>query len=120
MQPIQLTFNQSSNFLNIKHSALLELILNDQTFPKPYKGGESCQAPVYFDFIELLEWQNKQKVQLSNSKAHRIQQVQTPVLSCGSKIILVQVQTKQPLWISAINLVLNALRLAEVIMQYIS
>ncbi len=60
MQPIRITYNQTCELLSIKRNTLRELTLNDPTFPKPFKAGTSRQAPVYFDYAQLIEWHNKQ------------------------------------------------------------
>lgn len=68
MQPIRVTFNQTCELLSIKRNALRELTLNDPTFPKPYKAGTTRQAPVYFDYAQLIEWHNNQMHSLTNAK----------------------------------------------------
>ncbi|WP_180024067.1 transcriptional regulator [Acinetobacter sp. YH1901134] len=65
MQPIRVTYNQTCELLSIKRNALRELTLNDPTFPKPFKAGASRQAPVYFDYAQLIEWHNKQMQSLA-------------------------------------------------------
>ena len=61
MNPIRVTYNQACNLLAIKRDALNNLVKNNPTFPRPYKYGASRQAPVYFDYAELVEWHNSQK-----------------------------------------------------------
>ena len=65
MQPIRVTYNQACELLSIKRNALRELTLNDPEFPKPYKAGPTRQAPVYFDYAQLVEWHNKQMQSLA-------------------------------------------------------
>ncbi|MGB9037389.1 MAG: transcriptional regulator [Acinetobacter calcoaceticus] len=59
MQPIRVTYNQACELLSIKRYALRELTINDLTFPKA-KAGTTRQAPVYFDYAQLIEWHNNQ------------------------------------------------------------
>lgn len=61
MQPLRVTYKQACELLAIKRDALRNLTLNDATFPKPYKYGKTQQAPVYFDYADLVEWHNSQK-----------------------------------------------------------
>ncbi len=61
MQPIRVTYNQACELLSIKRNAIRELTLNDPDFPKPYKQGNTRQAPVYFDYQDLVEWHNSKK-----------------------------------------------------------
>ncbi|ENX58330.1 MULTISPECIES: hypothetical protein [Acinetobacter] len=61
MQPLRVTYNQACELLAIKRDALRELTLKDPSFPKPYKQGKAQQAPVYFDYAELVEWHETQK-----------------------------------------------------------
>lgn len=68
MQPIRVTYNQACELLSIKRNALRELTLNDSTFPKPFKAGTTRQAPVYFDYAQLVEWHNKQMQSLTNAE----------------------------------------------------
>lgn len=65
MQPIRVTYNQACELLSIKRNALRELTLNAPLFPKPYKAGTTRQAPVYFDYAQLVEWHNKQMQSLA-------------------------------------------------------
>ncbi|MEG1297312.1 MAG: hypothetical protein RSD02_13195 [Niameybacter sp.] len=41
----------------------------DADFPKAIKIGTSKQAPVYFDYAELLEWHNNKKQSFVVSEA---------------------------------------------------
>ncbi|MHA3049901.1 helix-turn-helix transcriptional regulator [Acinetobacter sp. ANC 4639] len=61
MQPIRVTYNQACELLSIKRDALRLLIRKDPTFPRPYKYGSTQQAPVYFDYADLVTWHNQQK-----------------------------------------------------------
>ncbi len=68
MQPIRVTYNQACELLSIKRNALRELTINDPTFPKSYKAGTTRQAPVYFDYAQLIEWHNNQIKNQSNAE----------------------------------------------------
>lgn len=61
MQPIRITYNQACELLSIKRDALRQLVQKDPAFPKPYKQGSTRQAPVYFDYADLVAWHNNQK-----------------------------------------------------------
>lgn len=61
MQPLRITFNQACEILSISRDNLRNLIIRDKSFPRPIKCGNTRQAPVYFDYIELNNWHEKQK-----------------------------------------------------------
>lgn len=61
MQPLRLTFKQTCQILNISRDKLRLLTLQDESFPRPIKCGNTKQASVYFDYIELKYWHEKQK-----------------------------------------------------------
>lgn len=61
MQPIRVTYNQACELLSVGRDTLRNIIQKDQTFPRPYKYGDTRQAPVYFDYADLVEWHNDQK-----------------------------------------------------------
>lgn len=61
LTPLRVTYNQACELLSIKRNALANLIKNDSTFPKAYKYGTTRQAPVYFDYADLVAWHNNQK-----------------------------------------------------------
>jgi predicted DNA-binding transcriptional regulator AlpA len=61
MQPIRITYNQACELLSIKRAGLRLLIQQDSSFPRPIKYGTSKQAPVYFDYADLMTWHNAQK-----------------------------------------------------------
>ncbi len=63
MQPIRITFNQACELLSITRNTLRLLTQKDATFPKGYKAGTARQAPVYFDYAELVKWHNNQNSQ---------------------------------------------------------
>ena len=53
----------------MSREALRHKIRTDATFPRPIKTGDTKQAPVYFDYAELLEWHNSQKQSLAAMEA---------------------------------------------------
>ena len=59
--PIRVTYNQACELLNIHRDTLRNLVRKDKDFPKPYKYGTTRQAPVYFDYADLVAWHNQQK-----------------------------------------------------------
>lgn len=63
MQPIRVTYNQACELLSITRNTLRELTLKDHSFPKAYKAGATRQAPVYFDYQDLVNWHKSQKAQ---------------------------------------------------------
>jgi len=40
-------------------------VRTDASFPRPIKEGDTKQAPVYFDYAELVDWHNSQKHSLA-------------------------------------------------------
>lgn len=65
-KPIKLrvSYNEACSMLSIKRDALSRLIKTDNKFPKPIKEGSTKQAPVYFDYQDLVEWWNEKKPKL--------------------------------------------------------
>jgi len=59
--PLRLSQKNTCQVLDLTAEGLRKLIAKDPTFPKPYKAGTTRQAPVYFDYAELVEWHNNQK-----------------------------------------------------------
>ena len=53
----------------MSREALRHKVRTDATFPRPIKTGGTKQAPVYFDYAELLEWHNNQKQSLAAMEA---------------------------------------------------
>lgn len=60
MQPIRVTKKQACELLAISSEKLRLLVINNPTFPKPYKAGENRQSAVYFDYQALLNWHKAQ------------------------------------------------------------
>lgn len=65
INPIRVQFKTACQILDISRESLRHLVRTDKTFPKAIKTGEAKQAPVYFDYAELVEWHNNQKQSLS-------------------------------------------------------
>lgn len=55
-QPLRVTFKQVCCLLGISRDGLYALMERDSTFPKGIKDGNSRQAPVYFDYQDLIAW----------------------------------------------------------------
>lgn len=62
MQPLQISYPNVCQMLDISRDTLRVLILRDPTFPMPIKYGDSRQAPVFFSYVDLVEWHNKRKM----------------------------------------------------------
>ena len=61
ISPIRVQFKTVCDLLDVSRESLRHLIRTDKTFPRPIKLGESKQAPVYFDYHDLLEWHRQKK-----------------------------------------------------------
>nr|WP_272909691.1 transcriptional regulator [Acinetobacter nectaris] len=55
--------------LGITRSTLRDLPKKDPSFPKCYKFGNTRQAPVYYDYADLLAWHNAQKEKATGVEA---------------------------------------------------
>ena len=69
IKPIRVQFKTTCQILDMSREALRHKIRTDATFPRPIKTGDTKQAPVYFDYAELLEWHNHQKPTLAATEA---------------------------------------------------
>lgn len=69
INPIRVQFKTACQILDISRESLRHLVRSDKTFPQAIKTGDTKQAPVYFDYAELVEWHNKQKQSLSVMEA---------------------------------------------------
>ena len=65
IQPIRVQFKTTCELLDISRESLRHIQRTDKTFPKAIKIGTSKQAPVYFDYAELIEWHNNKKQSLA-------------------------------------------------------
>lgn len=59
IEPIRVTLKTATGILDISKEKIRLLMLNDPTFPKPYKAGTSRQSAVYFDYAELKAWHDQ-------------------------------------------------------------
>ncbi len=69
ISPIRVQFKTACELLDISRESLRHLVRTDKTFPQAIKTGDTKQAPVYFDYADLVEWHNKQKQSLSVMEA---------------------------------------------------
>ena len=65
IKPIRVQFKTACELLDISREALRHKVRADASFPRPIKEGDTKQAPVYFDYAELVEWHNSQKQSLA-------------------------------------------------------
>jgi len=65
IKPIRIQFKTTCELLDISRESLRHIQRTDKTFPKAIKIGTSKQAPVYFDYAELIEWHNNKKQSLA-------------------------------------------------------
>lgn len=63
MQPLQLSYSNVCQMLDISRDTLRVLIQRDPSFPKAIKQGTSRQSPVFFSYAELIDWHNQRKAQ---------------------------------------------------------
>lgn len=63
--PIRVQFKTACELLDISRESLRHIVRTDNSFPRPIKTGDTKQAPVYFDYAELVQWHNNQKQSLS-------------------------------------------------------
>ncbi|NNG76388.1 MULTISPECIES: helix-turn-helix transcriptional regulator [Acinetobacter] len=69
IQPIRVQFKTTCELLDVSRESLRHIQRTDADFPKAIKIGTSKQAPVYFDYAELLEWHNNKKQSFVVSEA---------------------------------------------------
>ena len=69
ISPIRVQFKTTCHILDISREALRHKVRTDASFPRPIKEGDTKQAPVYFDYAELVEWHNNQKNSLAAMEA---------------------------------------------------
>lgn len=60
-QPLRIQLKKVCKLLDISRDTLGQLIHTDSTFPRPIKSGQTKQAPVYFDYADVLQWHENQK-----------------------------------------------------------
>lgn len=68
IKPIRVQFKTACQILDISRESLRHLVRTDKTFPKAIKTGEAKQAPVYFDYAQLVEWHKNQMHSLTNEE----------------------------------------------------
>jgi hypothetical protein len=61
IKPIRLQFKTTCELLDISRETLRHIVRTDENFPKAIKQGTAKQAPVYFDYAELIAWHESQK-----------------------------------------------------------
>lgn len=61
IQPIRIQFKTVCELLDISRESLRNIVRIDASFPKPIKMGATKQAPVYFDYADLMAWHESQK-----------------------------------------------------------
>lgn len=64
ISPIRVQFKTVCDLLDVSRESLRHIVRTDSTFPKPMKVGDTKQAPVYFDYDELIEWHKNKKARL--------------------------------------------------------
>ena len=69
ISPIRVQFKTACQILDVSRESLRHIVRTDATFPRPIKTGDTKQAPVYFDYTELVEWHNKQRLSLAAMEA---------------------------------------------------
>ena len=65
IQPIRVQFKTACQILDISRESLRLLVRTDKTFPQAIKTGDAKQSPVYFDYVQLVEWHNNQMQSLA-------------------------------------------------------
>ena len=53
---IRIRFITACKWLDISRESLRHIMKTDASFPRPIKTGSTKQAPVYFDYNELVQW----------------------------------------------------------------
>lgn len=69
ISPIRVQFKTACQILDVSRESLRHIVRTDASFPRPIKTGNTKQAPVYFDYAELVEWHNKQRLSLATIEA---------------------------------------------------
>lgn len=59
--PIRIQFTTACKLLDVTRESLRHTIRKDPSFPRPIKQGTTKQAPVFFDYQELVDWHNSKK-----------------------------------------------------------
>lgn len=61
IKQIRIQFGKACQLLDVTRESLRHTMRKDPTFPVALKQGTTKQAPVFFDYQELLDWHNHQK-----------------------------------------------------------
>jgi len=59
--PLRIQFSTACKLLDVTRESLRHTIRKDPSFPRPIKQGATKQAPVFFDYQELVAWHNSKK-----------------------------------------------------------
>ena len=59
--PLRIQFGTVCQLLDVTRESLRHTIRKDPTFPTQLKMGTTKQAPVFFDYQELVDWHNSKK-----------------------------------------------------------
>lgn len=68
ISPIRVQFKTACELLDVSRESLRHIIRTDPLFPRPIKAGNAKQAPVYFDYAELIEWHKNKKQNLASKE----------------------------------------------------
>ena len=60
--PVRISFKTACQILDVSRETLNNIIKLDPNFPQKIKAGTSRQSPVYFDYMQIIEW-HKSKMQ---------------------------------------------------------
>ena len=63
--PVRIQFKTACQILDVSRETLNNIIKLDPDFPPKIKTGTSRQSPVYFDYMQIIEWHNSQKQSLA-------------------------------------------------------
>ena len=63
--PVRISFKSACQILDVSRETLNNIIKLDPDFPPKIKTGTSRQSPVYFDYMQIIEWHNSQKQSLA-------------------------------------------------------
>lgn len=66
IQPIRIQQKTVCSILDVSRETLRSVQRNDPNFPKGIKLGTTKQSPVFFDYLEILEWHKKQMESLTH------------------------------------------------------
>lgn len=69
ISPIRVQFKTACELLDVSRESLRHIVRTDASFPRPIKTGDTKQAPVYFDYADLMEWHKNKKQSLATMEA---------------------------------------------------